>query len=334
VESVFGSGDAATSSDVTYSLFSLRQPSEQERMASYAREAEEKTRQGRIAGLYYPQSTIDDYPTPVVARQNLPPTALGSAINATGLSVFWINSVIRQGAAKMLQLFVVVGLIAMLFGSRRLTVGREYYALGWASLVVVLLQVVLPGISTDYGVLRAFQQALFMFAPFLALGSMTVFTRLGGVWPVRSAFAVCVAFFLSLTGVVPQILGGYPPQLHLNNAGTYYDIYYLHPEEISAISWLQGTADNRSPGDAQYEVQTDSFTSTRIASYSGINTGDDIYPSLIRRNSDVFLGYSTVHEQQSTISYQGDLITYKYPVDFLNDAKSRIYCSTGAQIYR
>ena len=333
VESVIGSSDVASSSDVKYSLFSLAQPSEQERINLYSQAADRDIRTGD-SDDYYSHSVVDQYPTPAVAAAELPLTAVGRVLESAGISVSWLNGVLRQGTAKLIQLFVLVGLAAALLGSRRLSVSREYYALGWASLIVVFLQVLLPGISVDYGVLRAFQQSLFMFAPFLALGSVVIFARFPADWKRRSAFGFSMVFFLSLTGVIPQVLGGYPPQLHLNNSGRYFDIYYVHPEETAAISWLQRAASNDALRGVQSEVQTDRYTFTRISAYSGINSWNDIYPSMVRKNSYVFLGYGATHRSESTISYEGDLITYEYPLRFLQRVKSKVYASSGAQIYR
>ncbi|HLL67801.1 MAG TPA: DUF2206 domain-containing protein [Micromonosporaceae bacterium] len=330
-DTVLGSGQATSSSDVKYSLFAPEQPSRQDRVASYAERAAEHARQTGPAN-HYP--SLARYGTPVVEPANMPLTGVGRALDVVGVNVYLTNWLIRQSAAKFLQLFVLVGLAAALVRFRRLRVSREYYALGLASLFVVLLQVLLPGISADYGVLRSFQQSLFMFAPFLAVGSMTIFARFDSAWEARAAGAVCVAFFVSLTGVVPQLTGGYPPQLHLNNNGLYYDIYYLHPEEDAAISWLRRTARPSALPGVQSEVQTDRYIFTGISSYTGVDTWNDIFPGLVRRDSFVFLGYRTTRTHESTFSFDGDLITYRYPKEFLDATKNRIYCSAGAQVYR
>jgi hypothetical protein len=174
---------------------------------------------------------------------------------------------------------------------------------------------------------------MFLFAPVLAYGTLVAFRVFGRAWRGPAAGTVAVGFFLSLTGVMPQLLGGYPPQLHLNNSGRYYDLYFLHPEEISAIAWLQ-----RGPMDSatavQSEVQTDRYTFTRLSAYSRIDAWNDIYPSLIRKDSYVFLGFSAATKGEATVSFEGDLITYRYPVELLDATKNRIYCSDGARIYR
>ena len=115
-----------------------------------------------------------------------------------------MNTVVRQGAAKDEQLFIVVGFLAILAtaGFRR-KLGAEFIALSIGSIVMLGLITVLPELSVEYGVLRAFQEALIMIAPMLVVGSMTVFSPLGEVWKVRAATVLCLFFFFSTTGLMP-----------------------------------------------------------------------------------------------------------------------------------
>ncbi len=324
-------GGASDSSDVKYSLFAPTPPSAEQRLRMY-RQAIDRIRQ-TSPDQFYPESVVDRYPTPILAPSNMPLSTVGQQVSDLGVDVSAVNTATRQGAAKLLQIFVLLGLVAILLVSSTLRVSREYTALAWSAFLVVLLTVALPGVSANYGVLRAFQQAMFLFAPVLAYGSLIAFRPFARAWRPRLAAAVAVTFLLSLTGVVPQLLGGYPPQLNLNDSGEYYDLYYMHPEEITAINWLQSGPFGSSPT-VQSEVQTDRYTFNRLSAYTGIDEWNDIYPTLIRRGSYVFLGYSATTSGQATLSYQGDLITYRYPVAFLDATKNRIYCSDGARIYR
>ena len=62
----------------------------------------------------------------------------------------------------------------------------------------------------------------------------------------------------------------------------------------------------------------------------------DNYPTLIRKSSWVILGYSTLHTGRATTDSDkdGDLITYEYPIDFLQEHKNLVYNNGGAEIYR
>ncbi len=55
---------------------------------------------------------------------------------------------------------------------------------------------------------------------------------------------------VSLTGLLPQLTGGYTAQLDLNNQGVFYAEYYTTGPEVLAADWLnarrlQPVQDNR-----------------------------------------------------------------------------------------
>ena len=143
-----------------------------------------------------------------------------------------------------------------------------------------------------------------------------------------------ILFFLSLTGVFPQSPGRLPGPINLNDSGLYYNIYYLHPQEITGIDWLQSHLATNALGPIQSEVEIDNYTFSQLQTFTGLSPVNDIYPILLRRNAYVFLGYATVTKDQATFFYGGDLITYQYPMDILNSTKDLVYSSNGVRIYR
>jgi uncharacterized membrane protein len=226
-----------------------------------------------------------------------------------------------------------VGLCAALFSRRRrFAPTLELYALSWAAAVIVAVQVVLPVLSIDFGVLRAFQQAMIVVSPFAAYGTVTLFGWLGDRWSLAAASAVVLLLLLSLTGVLPQVLGGYPPQLNLNNAGAYSDLYYLRPQELNAMTWLAPRVASRA-GQVHYEVAANHTTSARLQAFSSVDPQTDIWPAALDRKAVVFLGFETVQKRQSAIAYEGALIIYRYPVGLLDQTKNRVYSSNGAWVY-
>ena len=60
----------------------------------------------------------------------------------------------------------------------------------------------------------------------------------------------------------------------------------------------------------------------------------DLYPTLLRQSSWVILGYSNVHTGQATTDYDGDLLTYVYPMSILRGTKNLVYNNDGAEIYK
>ena len=119
--------------------------------------------------------------------------------------------------------------------------------------------------------------------------------------------------------------------------GTYYDVYYLHKSEVVSIDWLS----NRLAGDTQVadnavraEVQTDRYSLKKINSMAELNAMNDIYPGLIRRDSYVYLGYTNVVKSQASMVFDGNLLTYTYPLDFLDQNKDLVYSNGTARIYK
>jgi len=335
VQSIRGSPEPGTrAAEVRYSLFSLGAPSVQTVWHDYITNALDESRTGRAQGVYYPESLLSQYPTPIITEKSLPVTSIGHALDAVGVNVATFNSAIRAAAARLYQVFLFVGLAAALFSRRRrFAPGWEFYAIAWGAAIVVLVQVLVPVISIDYGVLRAFQQALVVLCPFVAFGTVTLFSWLRGRWSLAASAGVAIFFFLSLTGVLPQLLGGYPPQLNLNNSGLYYDLFYVHPQEVKAIGWLTALVATK-PGAVQSEVETDRYTFQRLQTFTGVNPNLDIFPDFLTKNAYVFLGFQTVQKDQSAILYDGDIILYKYPTSLLDRQENLIYSSNGVHIYK
>lgn len=332
---LFGNGDRSGSSDTGYSLFGGTHVTPEQRLAEYAKITEAQTRGDQGPGGEYPsESTVDSYPVRVASTPDQPLTTVGRALADAGVPVAKVNGLLRQFCAYALQLLLAVGLIGTLFTrSRGFSPTHDMYVLSAASLVVLGIETVLPQLSVDYGVLRTFQQGLFVFAPFVAVATTWVFTPLRRAASPLAA-ATALGFFLDLSGAVPAALGGYPAQLNLADAGQYYDIYYVHPQERGAIQWLIDHTGGEAGGDVQSEVQTDRYTFSRSQTLISGRAADDLFPALVRKNSYVFLGYTTVTKGQATVFYGGDLVTYSYPTEFLDRTKNKIYSSDGASVYR
>ena len=328
-------GSGHKSSDTSYGLFLGGQPSATQRLAEYKQSSLQATAVARQSGAYYDAASSPQYATSAAAGPQLPLTSAGHALSSIGLNVSGFNSAVRQASARVLQLLIGVGLLAFLFVRRqRVAANLDFYLLAAASLLVVLFQAVLPVLSVDYGVLRSFQQSLMVLDVFLVAGSLTLIPRLAETRRILFASVLALGFFVSSTGMITQALGGYDPQLHLNNSGTYYDTYYVHPEELAGMAWLTqkdvGTVD----ANVQSEVETYRYTFTDSKSLLRIDRLNDIYPQLVRQDSYVFLGYTNVRKQLATVSIDGDLVTYHYPLNFLDANKDLIYDNGGSRVYR
>jgi uncharacterized membrane protein len=327
-------GPGQKSSDTSYGLFLGRQPSPAERLSQYEQTTLQATAAARQSGAYYDTATSPQYAAPAAAVPELPLTSLGRGLSRIGLSVSGFNTFVRQASARLLQLLIGLGLLAFLFARRkRIEANLEFFCLAAANLLVVLLQVVLPVLSVDYGVLRSFQQSLMILDVFLVMGSLTLIPRIAEPRRILLAGFLALGFFASSTGMITQTLGGYDPQLHLNNSGTYYETFYVHPEEIAGMAWLSKDV-AMTGGTVQAETVSYRYTFTGSNSLLRIDTGNDIYPALVRQDSYVFLGYTNVRQRLATVGIDGDMVTYHYPLSFLDDNKDLIYANGGARVYR
>ncbi|WP_405451274.1 hypothetical protein [Streptomyces erythrochromogenes] len=327
---LFGSGNArGGSSDTRYSLFGGAGVTPEERLAEYREDTIGYTGADRADGKYLPLDALAKYPTPVAEKENLPLTPAGRALDTAGLSVPALNGVLRQAAALLLQVLVLVGFVIAVRGRNSpFTPVRDQTTLTVGALAMMGLFTLVPQLSVDYSVLRAFQQGLLFFAPFIAAGALWAVRRAGR----RALPVLCVlvaGLLLDLTGAVPKALGGYPAQLALSNSGPAYDIYYPHAEDRRAAMWLN----QRAAGD-DLVVQTDRYSFSRLQTLFTVRTQDSVHPALLRSQSYVLLGSTPTRKDEVTVFFRGDLVTYRYPRDLLDTTRNLIYSNEGAVVYR
>ncbi|HJQ08688.1 MAG TPA: DUF2206 domain-containing protein [Candidatus Saccharimonadales bacterium] len=326
----------ARSGDVHYSVFSWQKVDLDNELRSYEKRVVSPARDRAAEDTYYDPATYEKYGIKATGDTKMPLTPLGSALDKAGVDVASFNYLFRQFSARLLQVLIIIGFIYLLFRARHTKIfDTEFMLLAAGSLLLVLSQVVLPVLSIEYGLLRAFQQSLIFLGMFVVIGSLVMMVKVKETAKLALTTGIAIVFMLSSTGVFTQALGGYYPQLHLNNAGTYYDIYYLHSSEVRGIDWLaQQLKKETLQQEYQSEVQTDRYSFNKVRSIRQINLLNDIYPSLVRQGSYVYLGHANVTKHQATLSYKGNLITYAYPIQFLDEQKDLLYSNGGSRVYR
>lgn len=330
-------GQKLKSNDTNYSLSSFAAASPKQELNAYVKQ-QIMPQEKRFPGIFYSPTTYRSYAVKPASDDTMPLTKLGKYLSAKGFDVTSFNNAFRQLSAKILQVFVLSGFVYVLF---RRTYSKlfssDYLALALGSAIFVALQVFLPVLSVEYGLLRAFQQSLMVLGILTVLGSVALFAWLPSKrLKIAAPILLALLFFVSNTGVITQTLGGYLAQLNLNNAGQYYDIYYTHKQEIAGVQWLSTVAGSTHNGifAQNSPVQFDQYTYGKLVTYTNLTSDGDIYPATIIKNAYVFLGYANVQDKQATISYNGDLVTYSYPAQFLDKQKDLIYANGGADVYR
>jgi hypothetical protein len=78
----------------------------------------------------------------------------------------------------------------------------------------------------------------------------------------------------------------------------------------------------------------DPTTRGRLQTLTSLDTADDIYPLLLKRDAFVFLGYANVRTGTAPANTGADDVAYDYPIAALDANKDLLYSSGGARVYR
>lgn len=318
------------SGGVLYSLFSWQKLDMAELFNEYVSlKIEEIELEGDEAS-YYREDIYERYEIAVLDENRLPLTPLGMKLSDMSLDAFAFNYFLRQGSAKMIQIFILLGFAAFVLGKKNYArkTDPEYKILVLASVVLLALLIVLPLFSIEYGTLRFFQQTLIILSLPLIIGSLVVSNFLVGENGLYISSIIIIVFFLSLSGFIPQITGGYYPMLNLNNQGVYYDSYYTHKSEYDSIKWLADHYSN------DYPIQSNLYARSKMLAIGSLYSSKKLLPATIRKDAYVYLDYSNVKNRRNTIFYKGNVISYSYPIEFLDDNKNLLYNNQSSKIFK
>jgi uncharacterized membrane protein len=329
-----GKSTGHSGSSASYSLLGGAKESAAQQMTDYRAQTITQTATTRATGNYLPLPLVDQYTTPAASPSVLPLTSIGHFLQDHGIGVRGINSLLRSGIADLLQGLILIGLIAVWMRRRGgFEPMRDHVILTAGALGMLAALTVVPQLSVDYSVLRGFQQGLFFFSPFMAAGL---------VWLVswarsRAGVALCAVvagLLIDMSGAAPRVTGGYAAQLSLSNSGQYYDLYYPGASEQTAARWLETHLEQTAPNPRKALVQTDAFTFKREQTILIGNVNGTIFPTQLNMYAYVMVGATTVRSGQVTTSYNGNLVTYSYPMSLLNATYNEIYASDGSEIFQ
>lgn len=266
---------------------------------------------------------------PTVASDNIPLTSSGQWLESLGVDTAFTTT-LRQYYAKLLQLLAVVGtlFVAFLYIRRKPTLPLDLVGLSIASIVAMTSMVILPNISVDYGILRAFQQMLiFLVVPivvFLAFATRRISPRLK-LW---LATAGITALLLLFTGFIAQLLGGVGAGLNLNNRGLYYGLYYATKSDQQTFAWMKQHIPPHK------KVRAASFARARMhdPSYPFGDTG--ILPSQRPNDSYVFLDHAQEVRQLFYVYHQSSPLITTFPLNYYHEQTDKIYSTGRTGVYR
>ncbi len=328
--------DDTKSNDVAYGLFSHKQVDPAQELKDYDEKIVQPLRAAEAPGTYFSDTVLAQYPVAVAGNPAMPLTFLGNVLTMFGVNVPVLNAAFRETSAKVLQILILIGCISIFFSAKwlRKPLDTEYLMLALGSLGMLVAIIVLPVLSAEYGLLRAFQQSLLFLGIFIVLGNLFLFSKANAKVALGATSALVVIFMLSSTGVLTQSLGGYTAQLHLNNAGTYYDLYYVDRGEIVGTEWLLREMRVRSIYGFESGLAVDTLQYLPLSLTDGVDVSKNIYPGFVRTRSYMLVGAATLKEGRATILYNSDVVPYQYPLDFLDENKDLLYSNGDVAVYR
>lgn len=279
---------------------------------------------------YYSDAVVSDFAPVQIPEMTAPVSSLLKKIHVPGTILNSFYGLIRQAYIGLLALLLGIGLLVMMFRRGFAKLPPQYALLGIASLLVVVLQVVLPSGAIDYGLARVIQQSLIVLALPAAVALVWLCSRLKlkYVWRFRVAAAVLVLLFLILSSFVSTLTGGYKPALAFSNSGFYYEAYYTHTDEIEADKWLVVNAPKGS------RVYSDEFARRKMIAYSGIFSQPTLIPAAFPVDSYVYLSDGNMTFNEVPAYANGNLVFYSVPTNFLNVNKNLLYNSGRVLIYK
>lgn len=230
---------------------------------------------------------------------------------------------VKVACAIVMEGFLLLGLLRLLRRRRLADDGdplpREMSLLVWGSMAALGLIVLVPNLSVDYGVLRAFQQTMLVVAPVMAAGMWMVVRKrvLAAVVPV----ALLV------------VLAGTQERIALGSSGSYYDRFYVTDAEMGGLTWL-GEVDHADRTNERLIANRN--LNVRLLALSGNRApiSDRLYPTLLSRDAYVFVDGQILDQGESTVFYTGDLLTYRYPLRAVDRRLDLLYDAPQARVYR
>jgi len=103
---------------------------------------------------------------------------------------------------------------------------------------------------------------------------------------------------------------------------------YTYDTEVAGIQWLAANRIGTNP------VEADLVANLRLQAFGNTNSAIlGIFPRTIQKKSYVYLDSANV-SGIAYYGYQNNVVTYNYPLAFLNTHKNLIYNDGGSEIYR
>ena len=151
---------------------------------------------------------------------------------------------------RISSLLILIGFIGMIVKRNKTTIGKEYFMFIWLNMLILILNLVLPGLSPTFLMARFYQTTLLILAPLCLLGGEVVF-KLALRMDSRKSAALITLFvlvpsFLFQSGFLYEVTGSVSWSVALSGYRLdrldYYNQFTNGPEVHGAM-WVSTHAD-------------------------------------------------------------------------------------------
>jgi uncharacterized membrane protein len=268
----------------------------------------------------------------------LSPASRGQAV-LTGLglaqSPSFLNTVSR-GFAYITELFIVIGIITLVFKKTRFHFERDYKVFSVIAFAFLVALIVVPGLANTLNMTRFYHILLILLAPFCIIGMWTsvqfVFKHEKTILVSLLIVAVVVPYFLFQTNFAYEVakteswsipLSGYrmdPLQLYGNYG--YIDSYSVYGAE-----WVSSNVPY------QNNIVADNGLYTALTAYGLVYrgyVGDLTNDTVIHPGEFLYLSYITVNYENLT--WNGTISTVLNQTDLIySNGGSEVYCGPSGK---
>jgi uncharacterized membrane protein len=268
----------------------------------------------------------------------LSPASRGQAV-LTGLGLVqspsFLNTVSR-GFAYITELFIVIGIITLVFKKTRFHFERDYKVFSVIAFAFLVALIVVPGLANTLNMTRFYHILLILLAPFCIIGMWTsvqfIFKHEKTILVSLLIVAVVVPYFLFQTNFAYEVakteswsipLSGYrmdPLQLYGNYG-------YIDSYSVYGADWVSSNVPY------QNNIVADNGLYTALTAYGLVYrgyVGDLTNDTVIHPGEFLYLSYITVNYENLT--WNGTISTVLNQTDLIySNGGSEVYCGPGGK---
>lgn len=193
--------------------------------------------------------------------------------------------------------------------------------------ILIISMVFIPRAQVYYNLTRLYIQMCMILSPLAVIGGLALLKYVTRRHTV--VFAIMMGLFFSAsTGALDHIVGGFA-RITLDQPPSTLDIFYINDAEVASTQWLTKHRDQSDP------VQTDIIALLRLQAYGSLNPHNlAIFPQTIEQGSYVYLIKKNIINGETYYLYKNELLTYNYPLAFVDNHKDLIYNNGDSRVYR